>query len=258
MGKFLKYELKGNCKLLFGLIAVAVLLYTIILIKINNSNTPIMISLFSMVTFGLFLMTLIFVVNSYKNELYEDRGYLTFTLPLSGRKILLTKLIGGMIWFVFAGIIVLIFSLLLMASSIPGFLHELSQLNSYVNVKAVFLISVLFAIICVMVLLLLIYFSITITKVALKKKKISGFLGLIVFIVLNFIISYIGYRVMNLFPQTVNIDFNFLLGAKAKYDLVSVNGNGFGINIAFIIYNILVCIAVFLSTAYLIDNKIDI
>lgn len=258
MGKFLKYELKGNCKLLSGLIAVAVLLYTIVLLKINDSNTPIMIALFSTVTFGLFIMTLVFVVNSFKNELYEDRGYLTFTLPLSGRKILLAKLLGGIIWFIVAGIIVSIFSLLLMASSIPGFLHELSQLNSYVNVKAVLMISVLFAIICVMVLLLLIYFSITITKVAVRKKKISGFLGLLVFIVLNFIILYIGYRVMNLFPQTVNIDLNFLLGAKAKYDLVSTDGQGFGINIALIIYDILVCIAIFLSTAYLMDNKIDI
>lgn len=38
-----------------------------------------------MTLFGTALVVFLYIVGSFRKELYEDRGYLTFTLPLTGK-----------------------------------------------------------------------------------------------------------------------------------------------------------------------------
>ncbi|QGU93805.1 hypothetical protein GOM49_00480 [Clostridium bovifaecis] len=263
MGKLLKYEIKGNYKLFLGMFAITALLNILLLTRIHVWNTGIIVALFSMVSVALFVVALVFVVNSFKNEMYEDRGYLTFTLPVSGNKILASKIIAAVIWFIGAGILTLIFARILVGYADP---EVITQINMYVNTKAVFLLSTLFSLINLIMILLMIYFSITVTRVALRKKKMSGFLGFLAFILLNIIIFYIDYKIVQLFPQAISLKLGFLDGTQTSVGLlkvdnqsmISINNASLDINIASVIYNIIVYIGLFLSTGYLIDNKIDI
>lgn len=264
MGKLIKYELKGNYKLFGGVFGIVILLNILLFTRINKWSNPAIIALFSVVAVALFVTALVFVVNSFRNELYEDRGYLTFTLPIGGKKILASKLITGAIWFAIAGIITLVSIKILLSSMFD--INVMQQLNAYINTKSMFIIGTLFSIVNLIMLLLLIYFSITLTRVALKRKRMSKFLGFITFILLNMGIYFIEYRLMKVFPQTISFQLDFLQNAQAKIgslsldgqSMISINDSLLNINIASAIYNIIVYIGLFISTGYLMDNKIDI
>lgn len=264
MGKLIKYELKGNYKLFGGVFGIVILLNILLFTRINKWSDPAIIALFSVVAVALFVTALVFVVNSFRNELYEDRGYLTFTLPVSGKKILASKLITGAIWFAIAGIITLLSIKILLGSMFD--VNVMQKINLYINTKSMFLIGTLFSIVNLIMLLLLIYFSITLTRVALKRKRMSKFLGFITFILLNFCIYYIEYKLMNLFPQTIGFKLDFLKNAQDKVgalsidnqSMISINGSNLNINIASTIYNIIVYVGLFLSTGYLMENKTDL
>ncbi|MEA4825998.1 MAG: hypothetical protein VB130_05125 [Clostridium sp.] len=264
MGKLIKYELKGNYKLFGGLFGIVILLNILIFTRINKWSEPAIIALFSVVSVALFVTALVFVVNSFRNELYEDRGYLTFTLPVGGKKILASKLITGVIWFAIAGILTLISGKILLGKLFD--INVMQQFNAYINTKAMILIAILFSIVNLIMLLLLIYFSITLTRVALKRKRMSKLLGFVAFILLNMGIYYIEYKLMQLFPQTIGFKLDFLQNVQSKagslsiggQSMMSINDSSLNINIASTIYNIIIYIGLFLSTGYLMDNKIDI
>ncbi|WP_097028541.1 ABC-2 transporter permease [Clostridium peptidivorans] len=267
MRNLIKYELKGDFKL-FGIVfAIAALLNVGLFSRIGKWDEQLIILFSGMVSSFLFLTILIFVIKSFEKEMYEDRGYLTFTLPVSGRKIVGSKIITALIWFAVAGIVSLIFGRILI-----GLIYGQSSINeltayfsTYINIKVI-LSGILFVIINTITLLLLIYFSITITRVALKGKRVSKFLGFVVFIALNAAIVYIQYKLIHLFPQTVSFMPEFLQNFRGDGDimklgeeaLITMNNSGININIAGLIYNIAVYVGLFLGTGYLIDNKIDI
>lgn len=210
MGKLIKYELKGNYKIFLGTFIITALLNILLLTRVNVWNSGAIIALFSLITMALFLLVLVFVVRSFKNEMYEDRAYLTFTLPISGNKIVASKIISALIWFAGAALVILIF-----AGIFVGYYagkSVIDEINMYINIKAVILVSVLFSLINLIMILLMIYFSITLTRVALRTRKMSGFIGFIVFIALTAAIFYIEYYVIKLFPQTFNLKVDFLQG----------------------------------------------
>lgn len=264
MGKLIKYELKGNYKIFLGTFIVTALLNILLLTRVNVWNPAAIVALFSLITMALFLLVLVFVLKSFKNEMYEDRAYLTFTLPISGNKIVAAKIISALIWFAGAALVILIFFGILV-----GYYADKSvidEINMYINIKASILLLVLFCLINLIMMLLMIYFSITLTRVALRRKKMSGFIGFIVCIALTIAIFYIEYHVIKLFPQTFNLKVDFLQGSQANGGIVTIDGESLmtitkgyiHVNIASIIYNIIIYIGLFLSTGYLIDNKIDI
>ncbi|MBE6067733.1 MAG: hypothetical protein E7211_08585 [Clostridium lundense] len=266
MDKLIKYELKGDYKL-FGIIfTIAILLNGGLFTRIDKWEEGIIIALTTMISSFLFLTILIFVIKSFEKEMYEDRGYLTFTLPVSGRKILGAKLIAALIWFSLAGILSLIAGRILIGILYDqSIINELStRLSTFINIKTI-LAVVLFGVINIITLLLLVYFSITITRVALKGKKVSKFLGFVAFIALNAAIAYIEYKIIKLFPQTISFIPGLLQGFPANAEpmvldgtLITIRNSGLNINIAAVIYNIVVYVGLFLGTGYLIDNKIDI
>ena len=127
MKKYMKYEIKGSYKFILGIIAILIIASTIIQwnIKVGmdkaltfGDGTPtslagIMMGLSVLVIFGAFLVAAFHIIGSFRKELYEDRGYLTFTLPLSGYQIVGSKLIVAILWFTAIGVSILIFNIIL-------------------------------------------------------------------------------------------------------------------------------------------------
>ena len=108
MGKFMKYEIRGSYKFILGVLALVILLTVGNFMLLNrnfNSDGSLMASgVFAMVSsllvFGSFITLMFYIVNLFRNDLYEDRGYLTFTLPMSSRQILFSKLVVAFMWIV--------------------------------------------------------------------------------------------------------------------------------------------------------------
>lgn len=285
MRKYMKYEIKGSYKFILGIIAIVLIASTIIQLNISKqikfemmgSENEItgfgafMLVISMLVIFGAFLTAFFQIIGSFRKELYEDRGYLTFTLPLTGNKIVGAKLIVAIIWFTALGASIVLYNLIL-AMILYGpqwseFVNFIKQAIRTVNsgVLSIGIVSGLSAIMT----LILIYFSMALSRVSVRNKKIGG-LWFIIFIILNSLSSYLMYSISKAIPYFLSLDsfkilhyyeLNFLpnLGNVAMGQVI-VFGNNFDayINIFGVLSLIVISVGAFLTTGYLIEKKIDI
>jgi len=285
MRKYMKYEIKGSYKIILGIIAMVLIASTIIQVNISgqikldsvdSANTingfgTFMLVVSISVIFGAFLTAFFQIIGSFRKELYEDRGYLTFTLPLTGNEILGAKLLVAITWFLVLGISIVAYNLLLGAllygSQWTNFINYIRQImgNANIEIFSIAMVSLLSAI----VTLILIYFSMALSRVNIRNKKIGG-LWFIIFIVLNSLVSYFIVKIVNVLPYFLSLDsfkilhsyeLNFLpsLGNIAKHQII-LFGNNFDvyINVFGILSMLIIGISAFLATGYLIEKKIDL
>lgn len=281
MRKYMKYEIKGSYKFILGILSILIIASTIIQINLSKfvnfdtMNTPqnvtgfkgLMLVVSVLVIFGAFLTAFFHIIGSFKKELYEDRGYLTFTLPLTGNKILGAKLVVAIIWFGVLGIGTFLFNVLL-AIILYGseWLNIIKEALGMVNSVGVSL--VLISILSSIMTLILIYFSMALSRVSVRNKKIGG-LWFVIFLILNAILDYIILKTSGAIPYFINIsnfsishyyELSLLPDFGAGIDQIMVIGNDFNgyLNISSVISHILISIGAFLGTGYLIEKRIDL
>lgn len=264
MGKLFKYEIKGSFKAFIAIFISAVLLNLFMLFSINSDGVRMGLSIS---VWGIaFLFVLIFSINSFKRELYESRGYLTFTLPINGRQYVIVKMISAFLWFTVTYILMQLCLYIVGETSIPR--DILIPLRTALYSKEITIVSIIVGLLWMFDIMLLIYFSITITKVGLKKGKLSGFVGFIVFIIISFLkISVLNFLI-TILPYSSEIKSRSLeiLHVQGEFSFMNLPagslvgfGNGFiQFNIAACIFSILVLVGMFIATSYLIDTKIDL
>lgn len=132
LGKLLKHDFKAlfrNYSLLFAVLLLVTLLYKVCLLLpkniVLNFTNGLMGALYVIVILGcLFGAAAINIVRFYKN-LVTDEGYLTFTLPVSSKQIVASKLISTLVMDVLMAVAVLL-STLVLRSNLPV-LAELYQ-----------------------------------------------------------------------------------------------------------------------------------
>ncbi|MEK5268915.1 hypothetical protein [Weizmannia sp. FSL W8-0401] len=224
-----------------------------------------------MLLFGAALTAFLYIVGSFRKELYEDSGYLTFTLPLTGNQILGSKLIAALIWFIGLGIAVALINFLLMMIFSPFHIYHLSQLffmiSKVLSIKAC--IYMIFSMACSVVsVLLLIYFSMTLGKVTFRHKKIGG-LWFVLFIILSSVFGYIDTEISQWIPYYLDLSTFHVVTPASYDDLLQMHYHIGGLylnavskyvatNIASSVYHLALMIALFLGTGYLIEKKIDL
>lgn len=277
MTKYIKYEIKGTYKVILGIIAVVLIISTVLYNHMDKGKTSFMLGSF-MLMFGAVLVTFLYIVNSFKKELYEDRGYLTFTLPLTGKQIVGAKMIVALMWFILLGIIgTLYIFFMIMKMTKPGVVlgevvMEFSSLNSIGFLREILIIFISNFIIWIMTLTL-VYFSMTLSRVTFRSRKIGG-MWFIIFLVLNIIVGYIGVKIVQVFPYYLDLTTFKLVNQSiverylesSSFEYMSFNGSsmimsGGGksfINIASTIYMTIIIIFAFLSTGYILENKVDL
>jgi ABC-2 type transport system permease protein len=263
MFKFVKYEIKGTYKYILGILALVLVLFTGIYNYVHRANEgmgfeEIFMGLSILVLFGTALTTFLYIVNLFKKELYEDRGYLTFSLPLTGNQIIGSKLIVALLWFFILGTGIALYNMLLtlifMQAEIAGLFDAIRPI---INAKVIIIwaITGLFSVVS---LLLTIYFSMALGRVTFRNKRIGG-LWFIIFIVVTGVLGFIQTSITEIFPFYLDI-YNFHIGAmeQLSYESHGVTTEIMNFNIASGIYNIIVSVALFLGTGYLIEKKIDL
>lgn len=283
MLKFMKYEIKGTYRFIMMLV-IAVLgastglqLSALRGMKGNLESFPTFLPfILGLVIFGAFISASFYIISSFRKELYEDRGYLTFSLPLTGKQIVGTKLLIALMWSAVIGLGIVIFNLSL-GSILFGtrWIEGFKQIFRYESIIKVVISLILSGILSAVISLLLIYFSMTISKVSIKNKKIGG-LWFILFLIISGVVNLITLKVSTLVPyyldlntfkivkDTVSIFSNstgptlqILSGANMSGTLVAT-GNQVIINLGAYVFSILVGLATFFATSYLIDKKVEI
>ncbi|HEL2245975.1 TPA: ABC transporter permease, partial [Streptococcus suis] len=124
----------------------------------------------SFMTFGILiaalgLSTFFMVINRFRKNVYGRQGYLTMTLPVSSHHIILSKLLASLVWYLLAGITIIlsigIVLAVLMLGSEEFVIPELQTLIQQIDWSVVFA-HLFYSLIESTMGILLIYFSISV------------------------------------------------------------------------------------------------
>jgi len=270
----MKYEIKGTYRYILGVL-ILVFILTIALYNttkntfFNSIANNFFVILSIMILFGTALATFLYIVGSFRKELYEDRGYLTFTLPLTGNQIVGSKLIVALLWLVVILISIMIFNLIAVLIYVPHVKFS-ELLDGILNVEVIkrAVLAFFMSILNMVQMLVTIYFSMALGRVTFRNKKIGG-LWFIIFLILSWLISYGQIKVMELLPYHIDLSglgigqnrdsiiYEMNMNSDMFFSL-SLNLDTLITNIAGFIYDILVTIGLFLGTSYLVEKKIDL
>ena len=236
-----RYEFKNVNKWFLALYAAVLSLSVIIGIQGSTLTSTyyqdkgvVMLVFLSLVFGGLVITlsisTLILIIQRFKGSVYDRRGYLTLTLPVSEHQILSAKLLGAFVWSL-ASTVVFLFSLYIIISMIQpdAFLSSFAEymLKNYTDNFWLALISYIFN---TLAGILCIYLSISIGQLFNEYRTA---LAVVAYIAIQIVL---GFITLNL---RIDFDYNWVLSFEIFKDLI-------------------LSVGFYLGTYYILKNKVNL
>ena len=236
-----RYEFKNVNKWFLALYAAVLSLSVIIGIQGSSLSSTyyqdkgvVMLVFLSLVFGGLVITlsisTLILIIQRFKGSVYDRRGYLTLTLPVSEHQILSAKLLGAFVWSL-ASTVVCLFSLYIIISMIEpdAFLSSFAEymLKNYTDDFWLALISYIFN---TLAGILCIYLSISIGQLFNEYRTA---LAVVAYIAIQIVL---GFITLNL---RIDFDYNWVLSFEIFKDLI-------------------LSVGFYLGTYYILKNKVNL
>ena len=236
-----RYEFKNVNKWFLALYAAVLSLSVIIGIQGSSLSSTyyqdkgvVMLVFLSLVFGGLVITlsisTLILIIQRFKGSVYDRRGYLTLTLPVSEHQILSAKLLGAFVWSL-ASTVVFLFSLYIIISMIQpdAFLSSFAEymLKNYTDDFWLALISYIFN---TLASILCIYLSISIGQLFNEYRTA---LAVVAYIAIQIVL---GFVTLNL---RIDFDYNWVLSFEIFKDLI-------------------LSVGFYLGTYYILKNKVNL
>ncbi|MDP4093589.1 MAG: hypothetical protein Q8920_09535 [Bacillota bacterium] len=176
LSKLLKYEIKATVRIFLPLYVVLLVIAAInkgiSALSPNGVKVPEVIStiIYGMILVGIFVMTLVVMIQRFYKNLLSDEGYLSFTLPTKTWKHIVSKLLIAMMWTVASGIIAIASIIIvaydkIFANGIQSALFDPIEkyFSDYGITGVIFILEALLAmVICLASSILLVYASIAI------------------------------------------------------------------------------------------------
>lgn len=265
MINIIKNEIRGRYKFLIGAFAVIILanLYSFCMpLWVEKNMLPVGVAISSLMIMPAIIISIVYAIQAFSKDINTETAYLMFTLPQSSQNIVGGKLIYSILEY----IILVGSSSGLFVINIFIFISNASKLGLNIpNFKIGFgsVIYILYEFIFLFAwLIVLIYFSIVITRTILNTKKFRVPISFIVFFLINYLTKFILNFVERILPFSIklttigglNRDFN----SSSFYINSGFNGSYINANISSMIVQILLIIGMFYITTYLIDKKLDI
>ena len=278
-GKLLKYDFKYVARIwwmlavgVLGLSVAASLVFRAIFLNINSNGFFAFLSVLGMFflvvsfigIFGSLVVTEVLVFVRFYKNFYTDEGYLTFTLPVKRSKLLLSKTLNSIIWFVLHTALILVCVVIFMALGIASDLSAspLKMIAGFVGslwdkvgfwlivyaVEAILLFVVLSAFTTCLIQL-----CITIGAIVAKKQKVLAAVG--IYYLVNTVLSTVGSVFLVVFLTGLFEGFAVLIGGL----------NAFAANAAIalvlliaILASLLVVLIVYFMTLGRIERKLNL
>jgi hypothetical protein len=255
MFNLVKYELKGYYKDFIIILGVLILGNLFLFTKINEWQPQAVFAFSAMLTFAATIVVFIWNIRIFSRDMYEDTGYLLFTLPQKGYSILGAKLITTVIQALVVDLVAMSFNFI-HASKMGNFNEIFTNLQGNVSMGFIVFISlgVLFE---YLYFVLTIYFSISLSKVAIKNKKMGKIGGFLIFIAISVVQGKVMQLLTNIFPNTFNINVFTAQGQLNLYGVMGDSVSSWPINIAATIFIIILFLAMYWAISYIIENKLD-
>jgi hypothetical protein len=247
MMTLLKYEIYHRWRWLVLRYAAFIIIGAILLNRVSSPAHQYefigeSIGKFALTSLVVFIIIIVEGINMLKEDLFEECGYLTFTIPEKGRTILASKLALLLLQLVIWTTITIGFGSIFF-SKLPY--PEIVQTETQINFS--FFPTVLFLLTAFFNFVLMIHFSLTLTKTLLVNKKYSGILSVGIFILLAYLIDEIYYSPFLNQIKHISIE----IGSRSNIGLLSE-----GYTAVFL--NIILIAIFFTATTYLLENKINI
>ena len=236
-----RYEFKNVNKWFLALYAAVLSLSVIIGIQGSSLSSTyyqdkgvVMLVFLSLVFGGLVITlsisTLILIIQRFKGSVYDRRGYLTLTLPVSEHQILSAKLLGAFVWSL-ASTVVFLFSLYIIIVMVyPG--AYLSTFAEYIlkNYQDNFWLALISYIFNTLAGILCIYLSISIGQLFNEYRTA---LAVVAYIAIQVVL---GFITLNL---RIDFDYNWVLSFEIFKDLI-------------------LSVGFYLGTYYILKNKVNV
>lgn len=234
MFNLIKYELRGRRLTIVGICLMVILGNIFLMTKVGSWQIGVPL-LSTILGIGALILMFISSLSLLSDYLYDEQGYLLFTLPQSGISIIASRLIvAGIQMSIVTIVAVGMFCLIDQQKILNAFLGH-TEVEEILYSAVVYLWSLIS-------LLTFIYFCMVVGKIALHGKKMGKIGSFIIFIILGLGWNGLTVIVSNLFPQTVELgDFTTL-----------------GINIGTGIVDVIIFGILFMTTSYLLENKVDL
>lgn len=258
MLKLIKYELIGKYKAFGILVAIAVILNLALMSRRGIWPDAGLVAMSLFIAGLVSVVLLVWCIGLFSQDLYEDKGYLTYILPQKGYAIVGSKIIVSLIAYiiieVIAGLFVVHF--ILTSSDIK---MQIINIAIMPFITKIFFISLIGTCILAVSLLVNIYFSISLTRMAITQKRGGKFAAFIVFIVISIITGLAANGLQHLFPQTVLVD---IINGNFSTSIINFQSNttinGVPINIATSIFQFILFWIFLFLTCYIVENKVDL
>ncbi|MGV8906607.1 MAG: ABC transporter permease [Acetobacterium sp.] len=271
LGKLLKYEVKATGRtflpLYLALLALTIITKVLLMIAMPdvfldsnsgaNVDLPLAISItvyFTLIV-ALSVMTLIVIIQRFYKNFLTDEGYLMFTLPVPTSKLILSKLIVGLMWTFVCGLTVALsifilalgnFSVMEMTQGINMLYGEFqNQFGMSLNILIVE--SIILVIVDIVASILMIYVSIAIGQLFSQHRIMAAFGAYIV-------ISVVLQIVMTLLTALIPIfGIEYLMNSQInQMKAVEVFINGISA------FNIITAVAFYFITNYILKNRLNL
>ena len=236
-----RYEFKNVNKWFLALYAAVLSLSVIIGIQGSSLSSTyyqdkgvVMLVFLSLVFGGLVITlsisTLILIIQRFKGSVYDRRGYLTLTLPVSEHQILSAKLLGAFVWSL-ASTVVFLFSLYIIIVMVyPG--AYLSTFAEYIlkNYQDNFWLALISYIFNTLASILCIYLSISIGQLFNEYRTA---LAVVAYIAIQVVLGFITFNLR------IDFDYNWVLSFEIFKDLI-------------------LSVGFYLGTYYILKNKVNL
>jgi len=262
LGKLIKYDFKANAKLMLILnlaIVIAGFFGGRFIIpnmdKVDSRIIGIVVIFYILLIVAVGFAVPFIIVSYYYRSFFTERGYLSFTLPVSKGQHLLSKSISGVVWLIVSGLAIIVSLWLLCSTEMANagltwkmigknlnYIAEEVEMSSPVMISVMFILIVLSAIVTCGSL----YFSATLGQMARTHKIIAGVGSYFVYNFISSTISQVG--IVFLVRSNIN---NIYQGVKTSQVFQQVLWLTFMIQIAAVI-------VMYLISWYVLNKKVNL
>ena len=236
-----RYEFKNVNKWYLALYGAVLALSALIGIQARSYNDipikesqPILLIFLALVFGGLMITlgisTLILIIRRFKGSVYDRKGYLTLTLPVSEHQIILAKLLGAFIWSLISSAVLVLSIYIILVIIEPNsvnFLAFKDLFQQYLDSIGLYLISFILSTISG---ILCIYLAISIGQLFNEYRTA---LAVLAYIVIQIVLGFVGLNLR------IDTNFNMMLTFEIFTDLILIAG-------------------FYLGTYYILKNKVNL
>ena len=235
-----RYEFKNVNKWYLALYGAVLALSVLIgaqassLKSIDTPDQQMIMLVFLGLVFGgllitLSISTLILIIRRFKGSVYDRQGYLTLTLPLSEHQIILAKLLGAFIWSIISSAVFFLSIYIIFATIDPNMVDSYFFDYLFVHYIENFWLTLISFFMSTVASILCIYLSISIGQLFNEYRTA---LAVLAYIVIHIVLGFV-----DIFSPSLN--YSMMMSAE-------------------IFKNLILSVAFYLGTYYILKNKVNL